>query len=224
MILSQYVIIMYLQLAVSFAQMQLVPTLLKALDDNRWFLIIMIITILFYCNYNCSDLVSEKGAVKGLGRPQEYFLPEELTQFFQEMTSCSSIIAYQRLKAYTRVTTIRGVLYSTSYKRLKKKNSNTVEYACTSGITTSFGIVQQFICFDGRFYAMVIPLTQKTSISTIFGNSEAFIYHQEQRAVQIVEQNGLTIIDVHNIIGKSIYMEINNTIYIGRLPNTLKSD
>ena len=99
----------------------------------------------------------------------------------------------------TRVATVQGVLYSTSYKKLIKKNSSVVEYKESSN--KKYVLMSQ----SARF-------RRKETVSKVFVDSQ---FYEQQRGILMIEPNALT--NVHVNYSKCIYMDIKNNNYIGKI-------
>ena len=107
-------------------------------------------------------------------------------------------------------------------QKTNKNNSSVVEYHESDN--RRYGIVERFPCHSQHFYAVIKSFRQKESVTKVFVDSAAVQFYEQQRGIQMVEPSAITIVLVKEIISKCIYMDINNNIYIGRLPNHLKLD
>ena len=117
-----------------------------------------------------------------------------------------------QLEVYHRASKGSDIFYSTEYKRPLLRNSTVVQYR-TDDNTSLYGIIHCFIQCESLRFAVIkdlVPLPdERCPVKSLVLVNLSESYH---------------CINLNNLIFKLVYMDVEDTLYIGIMPNCLKID
>ncbi len=147
-----------------------------------------------------------------LGSMEQRNLSTAETQLINDYYHTSSNL--NKITAFFRLQREREVIYSEEYKRVKLRNSFTVNYTFESSIL--IGKILFYVIYNNKPAAILIKLQQ-------LANPRCFSPNKSIIPIEITSH--LQIIPIEHIGEKCIYMEIDNSyLYVVKLPCKLLID